>query len=120
MAVSPANSCVLYESVRQGRMLELASEPTLAETCAGGVDLDTITFELCRRHVDVMATATEEEIADGIRLLFEHHRLVAEGSAALSIAWVVRHADRLRGRTVVPVVCGRNIVIEQFKEIVCR
>lgn len=120
IAVSPENSPVLYESVRQGHMIEMESEPTLAETCAGGIDLDTITFALCRRYVDVMAVATEAEIADAIRLLFEHHRLVAEGSAALSIAYLVKHADRFAGRTIVPVVCGKNIGIEQFKEIICR
>jgi threonine dehydratase len=119
IAVSPANSSVLYESVRQGRMLEMESEPTLADTCAGGIDLDTITFELCRELVDVMAVATESEIADGMRLLFEHHRLVAEGSAALSIAYLVKHAEHFRDRSVVAVVCGRNIGADQFREIIC-
>ena len=120
IAVSPENSPVMYESVRQGRMLEMETLPTLADTCAGGVDLDTITFELCRRHVDEMALVSEAEIEGAIRLLFEHHRLVTEGSAALSVAYLVKHAERFRGRTVVPIVCGRNIGTELFKSIITK
>lgn len=118
IAVSPENSPVLHDSVRAGRMLEMQTTETLADTCAGGVDLDSITLELCQRHVDVMALATEAEIEDAIRLLFEQHRLVTEGSAALSVAYLVKHPDRFRGRTVVPVVCGRNIGIDLFRRII--
>ncbi|NKB88955.1 MAG: pyridoxal-phosphate dependent enzyme [Acidobacteria bacterium] len=119
IAISPQNSPVLYESVRQGKMIEMESEETLADTCAGGIDLDTITFDLCRNYVDEMAVATEDEIADAIRLLFKHHRLVTEGSAALSIAYIVENAERLRGRRVVAVVCGKNVDMNLFKQIVC-
>lgn len=118
IAVSPENSPVMHESVRQGRMIEMETRPTLADTCAGGVDLDTITLELLQEHVDEMALVSEAEIEDAIRLLFEQHRLVTEGSAALGVAYLVKNADRLRGRTVVPVVCGRNIGAELFKSII--
>jgi len=120
IAVSPENSPVMCESVRQGRMLEMETLPTLADTCAGGMDLDTITFELCQRYVDEMALVSEAEIEDAIRLLFEQHRLVTEGSAALSVAYLVKHAERFRGRTVVPIVCGKNIGTDLFKSIITK
>ena len=40
----------------------METQPTLADTCAGGVDLDSITLDLCRRHVDEMVLLTEAEI----------------------------------------------------------
>lgn len=49
---------------------------------------------------------------------FEQHRLVAEGSAALSVGYLLKHPERFRGRTVVPVVCGKNIGTELFKSII--
>jgi threonine dehydratase len=61
---------------------------------------------------------SEEEIEDAIRVLFEQHRLVTEGSAALSVAYLLKHPERFRGRTVVPVVCGKNIGTERFKSII--
>jgi threonine dehydratase len=108
----------MHDSVEQGRMLEMETFPTLADTCAGGVDLDTVTFELAQKYVDEMVLVSEAEIEDAIRLLFEEHRLVTEGSAALSVAYVMAHPERFSGKIVVPVVCGKNIGTELFKSII--
>ncbi len=120
IAVSPGRSPVMYESLKQGRMVEMETFATLADTCAGGVDLDTITFGLCQKYVDEIVLVTEAEIEDAIRVLFEQHRLVAEGSAALSVAYLLQHPERFKGRTVVPIVCGKNIGTELFKSIITR
>ena len=116
--VSPENSPVMYESVQMGKMIEMETFPTLADTCAGCVDLDSITLDLCRRHVDEIFLLTESEIESSIRLLFERHRLVVEGSAALAVGALVKHRERFKGKKVVAVVCGRNIDLEVFKRII--
>ena len=118
IAVSPANSPVMRESLKAGRMIEMESSPTLADTCAGNLDLDSITLALCQEHVDDVVLLTEEEIEQAIRLLFEEHRLVTEGSAALSVGALCQSPDRFRGKKVVLVICGRNIGVELFKRIV--
>jgi len=116
--VSPENSPVMYESVRQGKMIEMETFPTLADTCAGCVDLDSITLDLCQRYVDEIFLLTESEIEKSIRLLFEQHRLVVEGSAALAVGALIKHRERFKGKKVVAVVCGRNIDLEVFKRII--
>ncbi len=121
IAVSPEKSPVMYESLAQGKMVELQTFPTtLADTCAGGIDLDTITFLLCQKYVDEIVLVSEAEIADAIRVIFEHHRLITEGSAALSVAYLLKHPERFKGKTVVPIVCGKNIGTELFKSIINR
>ena len=100
--VSPAASPVMYESVRQKRMIEMDTNPTLADTCAGGVDLDSITLDLCLRYVDDMLLLSEPEIEEAIRLLFEQHRLVAEGSGVLSIGGLLQQKSQLRGKKPLP------------------
>ena len=116
--VSPANSPVIHESVRRGKMVEMETFPTLADTCAGGVDLDSITLEPCRRYAEEILLLSETEIEASIRLLFEHHRLVVEGSAALAVGGLLKRKDRLEGKKVVAVICGRNIDLEVFKQII--
>ena len=116
--VSPANSPVMYESVRNNKMITMDTHQTLADTCAGGVDLDSITLDLCRRHVDEILLLTEDEIAASIRLLFEQHRLVSEGSGALGIGGLLQRKEQFKGKKVVAVVCGRNIDLEVFKKII--
>jgi threonine dehydratase len=43
---------------------------------------------------------------------------VAEGSAALSVAGLLDRKERVRGKKVVAVICGRNINLEVFKRII--
>ena len=116
--VSPANSPVMYESMRTNKMVEMDTQPTLADTCAGGIDLDSITLDLCRRYVDEIVLLTEKEIEASIRLLFEQHRLVTEGSGVLSIGGLLKRKERFKGKKVVAVVCGRNVNLEVFKKII--
>jgi threonine dehydratase len=116
--VSPANSPVMYESMRKNRMVEMETLPTLADTCAGGVDLDSITLELCQRYVDDILLLSEKEIEASIRLLFEQHRLVSEGSGALGVGGLLKRKEHFKGKKVVAVVCGRNIDLEVFKKII--
>ena len=116
--VSPANSPVMFESMRSGKMIEMETLPTLADTCAGSVDLDSITLELCQHYVEEILLLTESEIEQTIRLLFEQHRLVVEGSAALAVGGLLKRKDQFKGKKVVAVVCGRNIDLEVFKRII--
>ncbi len=116
--VSPENSPVMYESMRTNKMVEMETYPTLADTCAGGVDLDSITLELCQRYVEEIVLLTESEIEQSIRLLFEQHRLVTEGSGALGVGGLLKRRERFKGKKVVAVVCGRNVDLEVFKRII--
>jgi threonine dehydratase len=49
----------MYESLERGEMVEVETFATLADTCAGGIDLDTVTFPLCQRYVDEIGLVTE-------------------------------------------------------------
>jgi len=118
LGVSPEKSPVMYESVKANKMLEMETFPTLADTCAGGVDLDSITLELLQKYADEMVLLTEEQIANAIRLLFEQHRLVVEGSGALSVGGFLKMKDSFKGKKVVLTVCGRNIDLDLFKRII--
>jgi threonine dehydratase len=118
--VSPANSPVMYESMQNNEMVDIETFPTLADTCGGGVDLDSITLELCQRYVEEIVLLSEKDIEDSIRLLFEQHRLVVEGSAALGVGGLLKLKDRFQGKKVVAVVCGRNVDLELFKRIIAN
>ena len=59
-----------------------------------------------------------KEIEASIRLLFEQHRLVVEGSGALGVGGLLKRKERFKGKKVVAVVCGRNIDLEVFKRII--
>ena len=113
----PEASAVMASSVREGRILELASKPTLADGTAGGVDPDSITFEPCRQFVDEFVLVTEEEIADAMRLAMEYHHMLVEGAAALSIAVLLRMGEAVRDKTSVLVVSGNKVSMDTLKRV---
>lgn len=117
VAVSPKNSCVMYESIKAGKQLDLPSDPTLSDGTAGGVEMGSITFELCQRIVDEFILVTEDEIADGIRIGVEKHHQLIEGAAGAAIAGFMKQKDKLNGQRVVIVMCGGNISSEVLKSI---
>ena len=108
----------MYESVKANKMLEMETFTTLADTCAGGVDLDSITLELLQKYTDEITLLTEEKIANAIRILFEHHHLIVEGSGTLSVGGFLKMKDSFKGKKVVLTVCGRNIDPDLFKQII--
>jgi threonine dehydratase len=103
---SPANSAVMIESLRAGRVLELESKPTLSDGTAGGVESDTITFPLCRDLADELCTVSEAEILDAMRRIREEHGFPVEGAAGVAYAGYLRARDA--GQAVV-VLCGGNV-----------
>jgi threonine dehydratase len=113
----PDASRVMYESLAAGRILDLPSEPTLADGTAGGLDPDAITFPICQRDVDEMMLVSEDEIAQAMRLAIEKHCMLIEGAAALSIASFRKMRSAYRGQTVVLVVSGKKVSLDTLKTV---
>ncbi len=114
---SPANSAVMMESVKAGRILDLPSLPTLSDGTAGGVEEHSITFELARSLVDEWVTVTEAEIANSLSRFVDAEHLLIEGAAAVAVASYEKLAERFKDRTVVIVICGGNISVETLREV---
>lgn len=115
----PRHSPVMYESIRAGRVVETPVQPTLSDGTAGGIEADAITFDLCRQVVDDWVLVEEDAIRQAMRLVFEQHRLVVEGSAGVTVAAFLQRQDRLRGKTVALILCGGNIDVDTFRTVVC-
>jgi len=105
----PANSCVMYESINDGQILDIESLPTISDGTAGGIEEGSITFELCRRHVDDFILLGETEIIAAMRFLHQKEGVTVEGAAALSTAAVFKERRRFAGRRIALVVSGGRV-----------
>jgi threonine dehydratase len=114
----PAASPVMARSVRAGRIVELASAPTLSDATAGGLEDGSITFELCRTLVDRFVLVDEDEILAAMLLLLDRHRLLVEGAGALPVAAFMREARRHSGRRVLLVLTGSSIGLGTLRDLV--
>ena len=119
-ACQPKNSAVMYESIRAGYIVEMESKPTLSDGTAGGIETDTITFDLCKKHVDDFFLVIEEDIRKGIIWAIENQNLLIEGAAALTIASLINHQEKFRGQTVALIICGGKISVEKLSEVLAE
>jgi threonine dehydratase len=113
----PEASAVMYHSVQAGMIITEESRPTLADATAGGIEQGSITFDLCRRHVDRFVLLSEEEIAEAIRLVHESEAMVIEGGAALAVAGALKDRRTLAGTRVVLVISGSRIDDDVLRRI---
>ena len=60
VACSPKNSCVMYESLNAGRILDLPSKQTLSDGTAGGVEEGSITYDICKKVIDDFNSSKQE------------------------------------------------------------
>lgn len=118
---SPENSPNMHESVQAGKIVESQDLPTLSDGTAGGMEPDAITFALCQKYVDDWLLISEDEIKNAMKMIFDQHRLVIEGSAGVAVAGLIQSKEKLdlsKEANVVIVICGGNVDINKFKEIV--
>lgn len=105
----PAASAVMAKSVAAGAILDLPSEPTLSDGTAGGVEEDSMTFDLCCELVDEFVLVSEEQIAAAMRQYFAAEKHPIEGAAGVAIAALLDACVELRGSKVVVIICGGNV-----------
>ena len=89
----------------------------MSDSTAGGLEPDTITFEMCQRLIDDHVLVSEEEIKRAMRMLAENERWIVEGSAGVALAALLKERQRFAGQRVVVLLCGRNIAAEKFMAV---
>lgn len=87
VGVCAAASPSMYESLRDGRPVDVTEDTTLASALAGGIGLDnTWTFGLAQSVLADALLAAESEIAVAVRFAAGELHQVIEGGAATSLA----------------------------------
>ncbi len=118
--VSMERAPVMVRSLEAGSVLSLPEELTLADGLKGGLGNPNLyTFNLCRQVVNHTAVVSEEEIGQAVAFLFKEHRLVVEGSGAVSVAALLSGRITPDASTVA-VISGSNIDLSLFVELVER
>ncbi len=112
-----ANSPVMHECMRAGRIVDVPEQPTISESTAGNLEPGSVTLELCRRAITRSVLVTEEEIVAAMRLIIQTEHWLIEGAAALAVAAYLREKDRQRNEPAVIVLCGRNLSADALRRI---
>ena len=86
IAVSMERGPSMYESLKQGKPVDVEELETLADCLGGSIGLNNkFTFDIAKETIDDFVLVNEDKIAEGIKLNFTEHRIVSEGAAATSV-----------------------------------
>jgi threonine dehydratase len=100
-------------SLRQGSIVTIDVPETIADG-AQTQNLGELTFEIIRRNVAGILTATDAQLVESMRLLAEHLKIVVEPTGCLAFAGARGHAAALAGRRVGVIVSGGNVDADRY------
>ncbi|WP_329429786.1 threo-3-hydroxy-L-aspartate ammonia-lyase [Streptosporangium sp. NBC_01495] len=124
-ALSPG--CALYgvepeagddgrRSLRQGSIVQIDTPKTIADG-AQTQQLGTHTFEIIRREVDDIVTATDADLVDAMKLFGSAMKIVVEPTGCLGLAAVRGLAAQLGGKRVGVIVSGGNVDLDRYASL---
>ena len=117
VGVQPAASPPMYAHFETGSTDPMPIAPTLADGVAGNIERDSLTWRLCREHVDEVVLVEEDEIADALRWSLDVPRVLLEGSGVLGIAALRAGRIDATDRNVAVVTTGRNVSLETLRSV---
>ena len=100
------------EAVKRGRVELTDEEVSLADALGGGACQNHLAFVLS--ELEGLIAVSEEDIARGIRFMFEKHHQLVEGAGAIAVAAALAGSVDLKDKRVGIVVSGGNIGEEKF------
>jgi threonine dehydratase len=116
IGVEPEGAPKMSESLAAGHPVTLAHASSIADGLLA-VRPGDLTFEHVRALVDEIVRVTEEEIADAVRFLARHTKMVVEPSGAAGVAGARRLAPPGSLGVHVAVVSGGNVEPRVFADL---
>ena len=107
------------QAFRSGSIVHIDTPKTIADG-AQTQHLGNITFDIIRRTVDDVLTATDEELIDCMRFFAARMKIIVEPTGCLGFAAARQMKTELRGKRVGVVVSGGNVDIARFCELLAN
>jgi threonine dehydratase len=104
------------QSFRQGSIVRIAVPNTIADG-AQTQALGRLTFEIIRRDVTDVLTASDEELIDCMRFFATRMKIVTEPTGCLAFAAARSFGKRLAGQRVGVIVSGGNIDSKRMSDL---
>lgn len=110
VGAEPANADDARRSLESGHIVPSDDPKTIADglrTSLGARDFQTI-----QRNVDQIATATESEIIEAMRFVWERLKIVIEPSSAVPVAAILNGQIDAKGKRLGVILSGGNVDLE--------
>lgn len=114
--VEPAEANDAQQSLEKGEIVTIPSPVTIADG-ARVRSITELTFDLMKKNVDEIITATDDQIFTSMKLVADRLKLVSEPTGVLGLAGVKTLVDEgkiARGSRVATVISGGNVDLDTF------
>ena len=111
-AAEPKNADDAYRSFKAGHIIADDAPQTVADGLK--VPLKDLTWHFVSNHVTDILTATEEEIVDAMRLIWQRMKIVMEPSSAVPLATILKNKEIFAGKRVGVVITGGNVDLNKL------
>jgi threo-3-hydroxy-L-aspartate ammonia-lyase len=118
LAAEPLLSNDAAQSFRAGHVVSLPEESSTIADGAKVLRIGENNWEILSHGLADVVEVTEDQIKEGVRLLFALANLKAEPTGALSVGAVLAQPDRFRGKRVCCVISGGNADPKLYAELV--
>ncbi|SFQ04764.1 hydroxyectoine utilization dehydratase EutB [Salibacterium halotolerans] len=116
--LSVKKGAAMDDSIQAGKPIASLEHPTYADSLLGGIGAaNRYTLPMVKQYVDERIRLSEESIARGMAFLYETHRFVVEGAAAVGVSALLDGAVKPKGPAVA-VVTGNNVGIQEHQQAV--
>jgi threonine dehydratase len=105
------------QAFRAGHLVRIETPKTIADG-AQTQSLGHITFEIIRRDVDDVFTASDEELVECMRFFAERMKMFVEPTGCLAYAAARRMQAELKGQRVGVIISGGNVDLARFAALV--
>ena len=102
---------------RAGHLVHIDTPKTIADG-AQTQSLGKITFEIIRRDVDDVFTASDAELVECMRFFASRMKMIVEPTGCLGFAAARRMKAELKGKRVGIIVSGGNVDLARFGALV--
>lgn len=117
IGVCPENDCPMIDVLKGERIKN--DMKTLADAVSGGIEENSITFEICSNNVDEWVKISEAEIEEALWDMLKQN-IIIEGAAALAIAALYKDHERYAGKNVVAILTGGNLGLDNLQYIMSK
>jgi threonine dehydratase len=119
VGLSLERSPAMLESLKAGMPVQVEEKDTIADSLLGGIGLDNqYTLSMIEKYVDEHLLISEKEIEDGIFYIFDKHRLIIEGAAAIGIGALINRRINVNDKKVVTLLSGSTINSEEYIRVI--
>lgn len=119
VGLSLEQSPAMLESLKTGRPEPVEEKDSLADSLLGGIGFDNqYTLPMVAEFADEHLLISEDEIKDGMFYIFDKHRLIVEGGAAVGIGALLNQKINVKGKKLVALLSGSTINSDEYIRII--